>query len=58
LTVLPKYEATETEFEVEYSISKTPPPKNSSGVNVGMIVGIVVGVCAVMIIIFAVIKVR
>jgi hypothetical protein len=58
LTVLPQYEATETEFEVEYTISKNPPPKDSGGAPVGMIVGIAVGVCAALIIVCAVMKVR
>lgn len=57
MTVLPNYEATETEFEVEYSITKNPPPKKS-GVNVPMIIGIAVGVCAAIIIVCAVMKVR
>jgi len=58
LTVLPDYEATETDFEIEYSITKNPPPKTSSGTNVPMIVGIAVGVCAALIIVCAIMKVR
>jgi hypothetical protein len=57
MTVLPNYEATETNFEVEYSLTKCPPPE-IDGVSVPMIIGIAVGVCAVLIIICAVMKVR
>ena len=57
MTVLPNYEATDTEFEIEYTITKNPPPKKS-GTNVGMIIGIAVGVCAALIIVCAIMKVR
>ena len=57
MTVLPNYGATETSFEIEYSITKNPPPEKT-GANVPMIIGIAVGVCAVIIIVCAVIKVR
>lgn len=55
LTALPVLDATDTEFEFEHSVTKTPPP---SGDNMGMIIGIVVGVVAVLIILCAVMKIR
>lgn len=58
MTVLPDYEATSTEFEVEYTISANPPPKSKGGMGVGAIIGIAVGVCAVLIIVCAIMKVR
>lgn len=54
LTALPVLGETDTEFEFEYFIA--PTPVDSS--NVPMIVGIVVGVLAVLIIICAVMKIR
>ena len=56
LTVLPIYEATETDFEVEYSITNNPPPKKSG--NIIMIIGISVAVFASLIIVCVVIKIR
>lgn len=55
LTALPALDNADTEFEFEYSVVKTPPPKSD---NVGMIIGIVVGVLAVLIICCAVMKIR
>jgi len=55
LTALPLLDEADTEFEFEYSVTATPPPSSD---NMGMIIGIVVGVVAVLIIICAVMKIR
>lgn len=54
LTALPVLGETDTEFEFEYFIAPTPAESS----NVPMIVGIIVGVLAVLIIICAVMKIR
>lgn len=71
LTALPVYNAAETAFEFEYIIDKSPPPPKTlaqslaaktdadgGGSSMPMIIGIVVGVVAVLLIICAVMKVR
>ena len=54
LTALPVLDATDTEFEFEHSSTNTLPSEG----NMGMIIGIVVGVVAVLIIVGAVMKIR
>lgn len=71
LTALPVYNAAETAFEFEYIIDKSPPPPKTlaqslaakteageGGGSMPMIIGIVVGVVAVILIIVAVMKIR
>jgi hypothetical protein len=70
LTALPVYNAAETSFEFEYIIDKSPPPPKTlvqslaakteaaKGGSMPMIIGIVVGVVAVILIIVAVMKIR
>ena len=53
LTALPSLDKPTTEFEFEYSVIETP-----SSSSMPMIIGIVVGVCAVLIILLAVMKIR
>jgi hypothetical protein len=54
LTALPSLDKPTTEFEFEYSVTDTPVMSDS----MPMIIGIAVGVCAVLIILCAVMKIR